>query len=280
MQLVNFLIFTLVIGLLTALYPAAYLSSFKNKLAHNHSNFYVKNGLRSILVVFQFAITTWLICGSLVIFSQLKFMSDKDLGFDRDGLMVIDNMESLENSAGTFRQELASNPLVRHSSFAQSIPGGSSIYQSTYKTPEMENSLPLRTLPVDESFLSTMDIRITEGRNFDKKLVEDTTVAIINESAKRALGLTDAIGADISNGMRVIGVVSDFHIESLKKGIQPLVLEYTPSGNILTLRLVGDTWDQSVSGLILQADKLWKELNPKSDLQYTFIDETFEKFAE
>lgn len=281
MQMVIFLVFTLVIGLLTALYPAAYLSSFKLfNLVSNHSNFYAKNRLRSILVVCQFAITTWLICGSLVIFSQLKFMSDKDLGFDRDGLMVITNMESLGNSAGTFRQEVASNHLVRHSSFSQSIPGGTSIYQSTYKTPEMENSLPLRTLPVDESFLSTMGIQITEGRNFDKKLVEDTTVAIINESAKRALGLTDAIGADISNGMRVIGVVSDFHIESLKKGIQPLVLEYTPSGNILTLRLVGDTRDQSVSGLILQADKLWKELNPKSDLQYTFIDDTFEKFAE
>lgn len=78
----------------------------------------------------------------------------------------------------------------------------------------------------------------------------------------------------------MIGVVSDFHIESLKKGIQPLVLEYTPSGNKLTLRLGGDTGDQSVSGLILQANELWKELNPKTDLQYTFIDDTFEKFAE
>jgi putative ABC transport system permease protein len=276
-----FLLFTVVVGLLATLYPAIYLSSVKpSYLLKNQSEGYRNTGLRSILVVFQFAITTALICGSLVIFSQLKFMHQKDLGFDRDGLMVFENVESLGSSAETFRQKLASNPAVLSSTFAKSIPGGSSIYQSSYKTTEMESSLPIRTLPVDASFLPTMGIHLIEGQNFLEKPGEDSTMAIINESARNALGLTEAIGADISNGLKVIGVVSDFHIESLKTGIRPVVLQYTPMGDLLTLRLSGNLRPESLTGFIEETNTLWQQLNPRKELRYSFVDDTFRKFAE
>ncbi|MCB0688997.1 MAG: ABC transporter permease [Saprospiraceae bacterium] len=273
--------FTVLIGLFASAYPSIYLSAIPPQgLLKNTGSIAKGFRFRSALVVIQFAITTALLCGSMVIFSQLKFLNQKDLGFNKDGLLVFENLSSLGNSAETFRKELAANPMVSSSSFAQSLPGSTNLYQSSFMTPEMEYSIPLRVLPVDENFLRTMGIRLLEGEDFIRKEYGDSTVAIINESAKAALGLGNAIGADISNNIRVIGVVSDFHIESLKSGIQPVVLKYDPRANILVLRLKGKSDSQSRANFLKEVNELWNKFNPEFAVQYAFIDETFAGFAE
>lgn len=275
------LLFTLIIGLLTSIYPAFYLGRISsNLLLKNESSPGGGIRFRSALVVAQFAITTALICGSLVISYQLKYMSNKDLGFDKEGLMVIDNMQSLGTAAEAFRQQLVENSMVISSSFASSLPGSTNLYQSSFKTAAMESSIPMKVLPVDADFIETMGIKLMQGNNFQKRFERDSTVAIINESAKEALGLSDPIGEEINIGTRVIGVVSDFHIGSLKEGIQPIVLEYNPIGSILSLRLDARRDHESLASFIQNTEKLWKDLNPDSDLSYSFIDETFAQFAE
>lgn len=280
-HLVLFLAFTTGVAILASLYPAFYLSAIKpTALLNNVSQQKGKINFRNILVIVQFAVTTGLIFGSLVIFGQLKYVDNKDLGFNKEGLMVVRNLQELENSAETFRQELAGNPLVVNSSFANSLPGSTNLYQSSFKTPEMENSVPLRVLPVDADFIETMGMTLIEGSNFTHRTEPDSTVAIINETAMKTLGLKDPIGAEIASGKRVIGVVSDFHIESLKEGIQPVVMEQATTGNTLTLRLTANSGAAAVNDLVDQADHLWQELRPGSALQYSFIDETFARFAE
>lgn len=280
-QVFLFILFTLGVGVLASLYPAFYLSSIKpgalirDIAFHSH-----RVHFRRVLVTIQFAITTGLIFSSLTIFKQLHYMGEKDLGFKKDGLMVIHNLPEIGTSARAFREQLISNPIVVNSSFANSLPGSTNLYQSSFKTPEMENSIPLRVLPVDGDFIETMGIRLLEGSNFLPGQERDSTVAIINEAAKKALGLQNAIGAEIGEGVRVIGVVSDFHIESLKQGIKPVVLEHEPIGNTLTLRLESPPGGVALSQFIDQAEALWKNLSSGSTLQYSFIDETFLRFAD
>ena len=274
------LIFGLISGVMAGVYPAIFLSKIRPINLLKRNDFTKKRGyLRDSLVVFQFAITSFLICGSLVIFTQLKYMDDKDLGFDKEGLMVIENVGSKGSTAETFRDELQKDPLVLKSSFSNSLPGHSNIYQSSYQTPAMPKSMAMRTLPVDADFIATMGIPLLEGQNFVPGIRADSTVAIINESAKKALGLAQALNTQISKSHKVIGVVSDFHMESMRKGIEPLVLEFNPKGGLLALRLKSNPGDK-LSNFIIRLDHLWKELYPGQDLRYSFIDDTFQQFAQ
>ncbi len=279
-SLLSFSVFVMTVVIIAAAYPSFYLSSAKpfylvkgNKIGQG------EGGFRNALIVVQFIITTGLIFGSLVIHKQLKYLSKKDLGFDRSGLLIIDNMNALGSSAQTFQQELSAHPLVSNSSFAQSLPGSSSIYQSSYRSASMARSIPIRTLPVDAAFIPTMGIKLLRGENFRNKLTPDSSVAIINESAQIALGLDNPIGVEIGKGRRIIGVVSDFHIESLKQGIQPIVLTHDRSGNHLAMRLEPKSSENSLESLLQTAERLWSEFEPNASLQYGFIDDTFAKYA-
>jgi putative ABC transport system permease protein len=267
------------VSLAAAIYPAFFLSTIRPiNLLRDQRPVPTAAKLRNTLVIFQFIITAVLICSTLVIFFQLKYIANKDLGFDQKGLMVIENMNALGTSVNSFKQEITESPLVEIASFANSIPGNSSIYQSSYQTTEMQNSVALRTIPVDANFIETMGISLIEGSNFRDKINLDSTVAIINEAAKKALGLDITIGQEISQGQKVIGLVSDFHMASLREGIEPIVMEYTPTGNILALRL-DPRKRASLSDFIYRINSLWNEMSPNTAMQYSFIDDTFAKMS-
>ena len=277
----GFVGFSVLSSFVAGIYPALWLSRFLPiQMIRGQQSFGMNNWVRSGLVVLQFTIALGLIIGSIVLYQQLQFMQEKDLGFKKEGLLVISNINTLEEKGKVFQKELENLPIVASTSIAQSVPASNSIYQTSFKTPEMEQSVPMRTFPVDAGFIPTFGMTLLEGRNFRPNSLADSISVIINESAAKALGLTQALGAEIREGVRVIGVVSDFHIESFRHGIQPVVLTHATSGSELALRLSRQANGQEVQDFLQNVTEKWNIFAPNSAFQYAFIDDSFARFAE
>lgn len=280
-----FCAFCLAASLLAGAYPALFLTAFhpvrvlKGEYGPGGGNPRLAQRMRAGLVVLQFAIAGLLMIGSLAVWRQLGYMSEKDLGFDRKGVFIIKNARELGEHAKAFQAELDKLPQVRHSSFSQSVPAGEDIVQTTFKTPQMKESLPLRTFPADAGFLETLGIKLIAGSNFPERQSPDTSVALVTEAAARALGLDSPVGAEIRTGKRVVGVVSDFHIESLRNGIQPIVFTHAVSGNYLSLSLSAGAGKSGADDFIRRAEALWKSFVPGASMHYEFLDESFARLS-
>ncbi len=230
--------FTLIVGLLAGSYPAFYLSSFQPSYVLKSKSGSRKSRLRSVLVIIQFAISITLIIGTLIISEQLQYMLNKDLGFNKEKVVVINNASALRNRVESFKQIIASNPGVISSTnssvmFQSGIPGGSFQIEgkpdSEFKTCQL--------LDVDYDFAKTYQLTISKGRFFSKDYSTDTSAVVINESAARIFGGTDLVGKILNNvstnsrtkvPMHIVGVVKDFNYESLHQVVRPLVFRISP----------------------------------------------------
>lgn len=272
MALAGALVFTCLLGVLAGLYPAFYLTSFQ--AAKVLKGNYLPKGkpvLRNVLVTFQFTISVCLVAFILIILKQLHYLHNKDLGFDKENLMVISNMDVLRGNKAAFRNELAQLQQVKSVCFTSNAPAGNAFWVSTYQTKEMQESLSLNTMPGDENMLETFGMKLIVGRNFDLRSDTDSTAAILNESAVKELGLNDdPIGVEINRGLKVIGVVSDFHFKGVQNKIEPLVIRYQKEGFQLALKLSGN-----INNFIEQAEASWKKFSPDEPFQYSFVDENF-----
>jgi putative ABC transport system permease protein len=270
--------FVLVIGLLAGLYPAFYLTSFSpKKILKGDLTLKGNKNFRSSLVVFQFTLAIGLIICTLVVQHQLTFMQNKDKGFDETGVLIINNAGALGKNTEAFRQSLAARSQVISTSFSQRTPAGNSVWMYTYQTPQMTEAKTIQTFPADDKFIPTLGIHILQGRNFSKELASDSTAAIINEAAVTALELKKPIGAQINDGQKVIGVISDFNFQSLHEKIAPVVLSYSKEGYELAVKLQGR---QHVSDFITFLNSKWKSYSNDEPLQYSFLDENFAALAE
>ncbi|HEY8971563.1 MAG TPA: FtsX-like permease family protein, partial [Puia sp.] len=133
----------------------------------------------------------------------------------------------------------------------------------------------IQSFPVDDRFLTTMGMRLVEGRNFNRDLITDTNSLILNESAVAALGLFNPIGATLNGSERVIGVVRDFNYNSLHEKIAPAILRYSPQGNILAIRLSGGHTAQFLDWLRATG----KKFMPEDALAISFLDDNFKQLA-
>ena len=271
-------LFSTGVGLLAGIYPAFYLSSFRPvKILKGEWTVKGNRRLRATLVVIQFAMATGLAIGSLVIYQQLAFMQKADKGFDDDGVLVIENAGMLGTRSDAFRQQLAQQPQVLSSSVAMRTPTASGISVRTYQTPTMEESITIQTFSGDEHYIPTLGMRLVAGRNFSAELASDTSAAILNQSAGRALGLgEDPIGQEINEGQRVIGVISDFHFQSLRHRIEPVVLTYAPTGRQLILKL----HREDAGDLVARLPLLWRQFTSDESIRYAFLDDNFLRLAE
>jgi ABC-type antimicrobial peptide transport system permease subunit len=141
---------------------------------------------------------------------------------------------------------------------------------------DMDQEKTIQTFPVDENYITALGMQLIAGRNFSRQMDSDTTAAIINETAARELGLHAPLDAEINPGMRVIGVVRDFHYESLRNGITPVVLRYSPHGGSLAVKLKG----ADLSAFINELQAIWKGFSPDAPLHYSFLDESFAQLLE
>jgi len=271
------LLFSLAVGLLAGLYPAFYLTALKPILSLKPLTSRTGRSnprMRNILVLVQFSIAAALVFASFVVHSQLQYINDKDKGLRTEGVLLVDNLGGLRNQEA-FRQLIEQQSQVISTSFCNRTPAGKSIVMATFRTAAMKENMTLQIFPVDDEYLTTMGIRLAEGRNFSRRLITDTNSLILNESAVAALGLFNPIGTTLNGSQRIIGVVKDFNYTSFREKIAPTILRYTPRGNTLAVRIKGGHTAAFVDWL----QTAGKQFQPEAPLAISFLDDNFRQLA-
>jgi|WetSurMetagenome_2_1015567.scaffolds.fasta_scaffold14306_3 putative ABC transport system permease protein len=284
------LVLALLVGFLSGSYPAWFLASFvpvkalysKLKLGSTNIRF------RSVLVVLQFVISIWLIMSSFVIYKQIKFMIHKDLGFDKEQLLVIRRTDGLNKKIKSFKEEVRKIPSVINIANSTAVPG----------YPNNNNGFLMEGQPaekpflmwvnwVDYDYLSTYKIKLADGRDFNREYASDSTAVIINQEAVRRFGLTDPFNVRFIQPGRtpqekkhfnVIGVSKNFHLASLRSEIEPHVFIIKPDkwdwAGYITIRMDKD----NVKKTIAQIESVWRSFTNDEPFQYFFLDKEFETF--
>lgn len=271
-------------GIVAGIYPAFFLASFNTikVLKGAASKGSQRNQLRSSLVVFQFFVSIALIIATIIVYQQLYFMQNKNLGYDKEQVLFLPDARLLGKNQAAFKQQLSQNKNVIASSISRSAPGlpfmdGTEIY------PKNENGngkeIHANIYHVDEDYLKTLGIKIIGGRNFSRNFPTDSGAVVINQAMVRELGWnrTNPIGKTIVRSgqqqFEVIGVVADFNYASAKQEIAPLMMMLGNNYGGLVIKI--NTTD--VKGFLSDLKKEWDSFNPEGALDYTFLDDNFAK---
>lgn len=272
------------VGLVGGSYPAFYLSRFnpvnilKGSLSKSSSN----ATLRRVLVVVQFSISMIMLICTWVVYGQLKYLRNKDLGFNKEQVMNLsaNTNKDVRSSILSFKNEVRKNPQVLAVSTSQAVPGsGISFNLFSIETKNGFVDKGVDVYAIDEDYFNTLGMKIVKGRNFTG-LADTLRRIIVNESmvkeyewGENAIGKKVKIPGDpTGKPFEVIGVVKDFNQKSLYNLIAPLILLYSPNNNGLQLKLNA----QNIQSTIASLEKTWKTIFPDLPFQYTFLDQDFD----
>ena len=282
--LAGMLLLAIMVGFLSGSYPAFYLTSFKPiEVMRGQIKTGIKSGnIRSILVVFQFIISIVLIICSLLIYNQLNFIKNTDLGFNKENLLVIKNANTLGTDKMAFKEDILQIPDIVSASFTNlSPPGGD--YSDIFIPKGGDNQEHgFNYLIVDEDFLETMELTLSDGRFFSRDFPTDSSAAIINEATARLVGWDQPVGEQLQtfwgeeneDVRQVIGVVKDFNFQSLKKEITSLVIFSGSEGNLLIVRLTPGNFSQKIKLI----ETRWKSFTRGAPFDYSFIEDDFNAY--
>ena len=276
------LVFSLIVGFIAGIYPAMSLSRFRpiTVLKGNHvlksSNSFFRNGL----VVFQFATSIILIIGALVINQQMKYILNKDLGFDKEQVLVLRGTSTLEGRQRILKDELKKIATVSAVSIGDYLPvsmdgvrrNGNQYWVDGKRNEEA--GVSGQNWIVDSDYLATFGIELVEGRNFNMEIPSDSSAIVINQKMVKDLNLKNPIGAKINNyaTYTVIGVIKDFIFDNLRgEGVKPLALVIGGSPNMISIKLNSKNMDRSIADIT----KVWNRFSPHQKIDYTFLDEGF-----
>ncbi|MBP7800304.1 MAG: ABC transporter permease [Saprospiraceae bacterium] len=279
----------IVIGILAGSYPAFYLSAFqpisvlKGKLNAGSK----KNGLRNFLVVFQFATSIILIIGTIIVYQQLKFIQNTNLGFNKDQVLVVNNPGIRGENREVFKNEIAKLSGIKSASFAGYLPVSNSSRNDNTFSPDAvmneKNGFNMQSWSVDYDYIPTLGMEIIKGRNFSKEYGSDSAAIIINESTAAVLGPDEPIGKYLytndggspnsTTALQIIGVVKNFHYESLRKNVGPLSMRLGNNRWASAYRV--DTKD--INQLVKNIELKYKEMAPGMPFSYQFLDDSFDE---
>jgi putative ABC transport system permease protein len=270
-MIVGVLVMVLLTSLAAGSYPAWYMSRFPPLLSIKGTmvSGKGKSVLRNILVVFQFVISIVMVILTLVIYSQMNFISSRPLGFNRENVIIIPMMsEKAMMNFQALKDEFSRIPQVTGAGASSDIPGYgftmNGYFPEGFKEPVM-----IHVLDVDADYLDVMGIPVIEGRGFDKASNSDSMAFLVNESLAKKLGWENPVGKTIirDGKHKVIGVVADFHYASLHQDIQPLIITKQPwlGYNLLSVRTLPENLDQTIQ----QMEAAWTSVIP--DEPFTFF---------
>lgn len=280
------LLFTTIIGILAGIYPAFIVSGFKPALSLKGQLGSVggKIGLRRVLVVSQFSISIVLIIATFVTFQQLDYLNSAELGYSKDQVITLRAYPEVNESFDAFYNEITRSSAVKNATRSSRIPTGRLLDSyGVAKISDGKNliasTLDLKTVVVDPEFFPTYDIGIIAGRNFSKSIQTDDSLAfIINDAAAKALGWTNYQShideefeyANVRG--KLIGIVRDFHFESLHQEIVPMIFIGSNNFGFLSIKIAGQKEKEALAHI----EKVWKQFLPARPFDYSFLDENYQ----
>ena len=274
--------FALIIGVLAGSYPALYLSNFKPQavLKGTLSKGAKSSWLRGLLVVFQFAISIALVSATLIVFAQLEFMRNKPLGFDNAQVLIIHRANTLGDSLQSFLQQIKLQPGVVNAASSGHVPG-MGVDQNVYvlEGDPSSASKALWSSAIGYDYIETLGFNLLEGRTYSRDFGEDENAYIVNERAASELGITNPTqyrlvepGPQGTTTGQIIGMVEDFHFESLHQEIRPMVFRLTNLARFVSVRVEPVNILQTISAI----QDTWNSTTNGEPFEYSFLDADFD----
>ena len=283
--ILSLLLLIILVGISSGAYPAFILASFNpiEVLKGTLNPGSMSKNMRGVLVVVQFTISIVIIIGSIIVYRQLNYVTTKDIGFEKENLIVIRRADAFFRQREAFRDQLLQMPGVVNAGFTRAVPGTTFNNNAFLLDDDPEkNTYLINQTQASFDFAQTLGVELAEGRFFSREYGEDSTAILINEAAVKSLGLTDPVGKYLLQPqgpqqfqrLKIIGVMKDFNIKSMHIPIEPVC--FTVLGNFggdqfVAVRLTGE----DVGGTVRAIEQKWQSFTPEQPFQYDFFTDSW-----
>jgi putative ABC transport system permease protein len=274
----GFILLTLFVGLISGSYLAFYLSSFQPvDVLKSKINIGITRSIyQKILIIIQLIIFVVLILGTCIIYKQIHYALHKDMGLNKEGLVIIHyDDDGFRKRYESFKNEISKNPDIINVSGAMfSPPYNGGMQWDVPRIDDPDQIIKVEGLAVDFNYIETLGFTLSEGRTFSKEFGSDSSAIMLNETAVKKLGLADPVGKMIDDRL-IIGVIKDFHLHSFHKAIMPMIID------IMLMKYAGEVVvrikPDNISTTMNFIEDKWKEFAPDVPFDYSFFDDALEE---